>query len=84
LNRRSRVCSELCLEVNRSCARLTISHGRTLDDVQRVSALVEEHLVWTMLDSNIVEVVKRPNVLHNEFPLWSRNSAAQKRRARGC
>jgi hypothetical protein len=84
LNRRSRVCSELCLEVNRSRARLTISHGRTLDDVQRVSALVEEHPVWTVLDSNIVKVVKRPNVLHNEFPLWSRNSAAQKRRARGC
>jgi hypothetical protein len=33
LNRRPRVCSELRLEVDRSRAQLTISHGRTLDDV---------------------------------------------------
>jgi hypothetical protein len=45
--------------------------------------LVEEHPVWTMLDSNAEEVVKRPKVLHREFPLWSRNSAVQKRRGRG-
>jgi hypothetical protein len=55
LNRRPGVYSELRLEVDRSRARLTISHGRTLDDVQRVSALVE--------------VVKRPEVVHREFPL---------------
>jgi hypothetical protein len=38
LNRRLRVYSELRLEVDRSCAQLTISHGHTLDDVQCVSA----------------------------------------------
>jgi hypothetical protein len=49
--------------------RLTVSHGHTLDDVQRVGALVEEHPVWTVLDSNADEVVKRPEVLYHEFPL---------------
>jgi hypothetical protein len=69
LNRRLEVCSKLRLEVNRRCAWLTISHGRTLDDVQCVSALMEEHPIWTTLDSNAEEVVKRPKVLHREFPL---------------
>jgi type II secretory pathway component PulL len=63
------VCSELHLEVDRSRAWLTISHGCTLDDVQRVSALVEEHPIWTMLNSNTEEVVKRSKVLHHEGPL---------------
>jgi hypothetical protein len=39
-NRRPGVYRELHLEVNQSRARLTISHGHTLDDVQRVSELV--------------------------------------------
>jgi hypothetical protein len=69
LNRRHGVCGELRLEVNQSHARLTISHGRMLDDVQRVSALVEEHPVWTVLDNNAKEVMKRPKVLHHEFLL---------------
>jgi hypothetical protein len=69
LNRRSGVCRELRLEVDQSNAWLTISHGCTLDDVQHVSALVEEHPIWTALDSNIEEVVKRPKVLHREFSL---------------
>jgi hypothetical protein len=43
LNRRLGVCSELCLEVDQNRARLTISHGCMLDDVQRVSAVMEEH-----------------------------------------
>jgi hypothetical protein len=69
LNRRPGVCSELRLEVDRSRARLTVSHGRTLDDVQRVGALVEEHPIWTTLDSIAEEVVKWPEVLHREFLL---------------
>jgi hypothetical protein len=69
LNRRVRVYSELSLEVDRSRSRLTVSHGRMFDDVQRVGALVEEHPVWTALDSNAEEVDKRPKVLHREFPL---------------
>jgi hypothetical protein len=66
--RRPGVGSELHLEVDRSRARLTVSHSRTLDDVKRVGALVEEHPVWTALDSNAEEVVKRPEV-HCEFLL---------------
>jgi hypothetical protein len=69
LNRRPRVGSELHLEVERSHAWLTVSHGHMLDDVQRVDALVEEHPIWTTLDSNVEEVVKRPEVLHHEFLL---------------
>jgi hypothetical protein len=69
LNMRPGVCSELRLEVDQSRARLTVSHGSTLDDVQRVGALVEEHVIWMTLDSNDEEVVKRPEVLHREFPL---------------
>jgi hypothetical protein len=42
LDRRPGVCSELRLEVDQSRARLTVSHGYILDDVQHVSELVEE------------------------------------------
>jgi hypothetical protein len=69
LNRRPGVRSELRLEVDRSCARLAISHGCTLDDIQHVFALVEEHPIWTALDSNAKEVVKWPKNLHCKFPL---------------
>jgi hypothetical protein len=69
LNKRPGVDSKLRLEVDRSRARLTVSHGRTLDDVQHVGELVEEHTVWTVLDSNVEEVVKRSEILHHEFLL---------------
>jgi hypothetical protein len=36
---------------------------------------VEEQPVWTTLDGDAEEVVKLPKVLHDEFPLKSRNSA---------
>ena len=39
-NRRSGVSGQLCLQVHRSRARLAISHDRTLEDVERVGALV--------------------------------------------
>ena len=42
LNRRPGVCSKLRLEVDRSSTRLAVSHDRTLDNVKRVGALVEE------------------------------------------
>jgi hypothetical protein len=83
LNRRPRVCSELRLEVDWSRTQLTISYGRMFDDVQRVSALVKKHPIWTALDSNAEEVVKRPKV-HHKFPMYTKNSAAQKRRVIGC
>jgi hypothetical protein len=40
-----------------------------LDDVQRVSALVEKHLAWMVLECNAEEVVKQPEILHREIPL---------------
>jgi hypothetical protein len=40
-----------------------------LDNVHCVGALVEEHPIWTVLDNNVEEVVKRPEVLHRAFPL---------------
>jgi hypothetical protein len=40
-----------------------------LDDIQHVCALVEEHPIWTVLDSNAEEVVKWPKILHHEFLL---------------
>jgi hypothetical protein len=58
-----------------SCVRFIVSHDRMLDDVQHVSVLVEEHPIWTALDSNVEEVVKQHEVLHHEFPLLSKNSA---------
>jgi hypothetical protein len=42
LDRRAKICSKLHLEVNRSRARLAVSHGLTLDYVQCVGVLVEE------------------------------------------
>jgi hypothetical protein len=79
-NRRSRVVSQLRLEVDGSHTRLAVYHDCPLNDVKRVGALVEEQPVWTTLDGDAEEVVKRPEVLHGEFPLKSRNSATQKLR----
>jgi hypothetical protein len=41
---------------------------------------VEEQPVWTTLDGDAEEVVKRSEVLHGEFPLKSGNSVTQKLR----
>ena len=76
-NRRSGVSSQLRLQVHRSRARLAVSHDRTLEDVERVGALVEEQPVWMTLDGDAEEVVKRPEVLHGEFPLKSGNGTMQ-------
>jgi hypothetical protein len=80
-NRRPRVVSQLRLEVDWSRTRLAVHHDCPLEDVKRVGALVEEQPVWTTLDGDAEEVVKRPEVLHGEFPLKSGNSATQKLRA---
>jgi hypothetical protein len=48
-----------------------------LEDVEHVGALVEEQPIRTTLDNDAEEVVKRPKVLHGEFPLKSGNSAMQ-------
>jgi hypothetical protein len=80
-NRRPRVISQLHLQVDWSRTRLAVRHDCPLEDVKRVGALVEEQPIWTTLDGDAKEVVKRPEVLHSEFPLKSRNSATQKLRA---
>jgi hypothetical protein len=82
-NKRHRVVSQLRLEVDWSRTRLAVRHDCQLEDVKRVGALVEEQLVWTTLDSDAEEVVKRPEVLHGLFSLKSGNSAMQKLCA-GC
>jgi hypothetical protein len=74
-NRRPRVVSQLHLEVDWSRTRLAVCHDCPLEDVKRVDALVEEQPVWTTLDGDAEKVVKRPEVLHGEFPLKSGNSA---------
>jgi hypothetical protein len=84
LNRRSGVSSQLRLQVHRTRTRLAVSHDRTLEDVERVGALVQEQPVGTPLDSDAEEVVKRPQILHREFPLESRNSPTQELRAGSC
>jgi hypothetical protein len=80
-NRRPRVISQLRLEVDWSRTWIAVRHDCPLDDVKRVGALVEEQPIWTMLDGDAEEVVKRPEVLHGEFPLKSGNSATQELRA---
>jgi hypothetical protein len=42
---------------------------------------VEEQLVWTTLNGDVEELVKRTKVIHGEFSLKSKNSATQKLRA---
>jgi hypothetical protein len=83
LNGRPRVPRQLRLEVDWSRAWLAVRHDRTFADVKRVGALMEEQTIQTTLDSDAKEVVKRPEVLHGEFSLKSRNGTTQELRA-GC
>jgi hypothetical protein len=83
LNGRSRVPRQLRLEVDWSRARLAVRHDCTLEDVKHVGALMEEQTIQTMLDSDAEKVVKQPEVLHDEFPLKSRNGTTQELCA-GC
>jgi hypothetical protein len=83
-NRRSGVSRQLRLQVHRSRTRLAVSHDRTLEDVERVGALVQEQTVGTPLDSDAEEVVKRPQILRREFPLESGNSPTQELHAGSC
>jgi hypothetical protein len=80
----STTCSQLGLQVHWSRARLAVSHDRTLEDVERVGALVQEQPVRMPLDSDAEEVVKRPQILHRKFPLESGNGPTQKLRAGSC
>jgi hypothetical protein len=47
------------------------------EDVKHVGALMEEETIWTMLDGDAEEVVKQPEVLHDEFLLKSGNGTTQ-------
>jgi hypothetical protein len=38
---------------------------------------MEEQTIWTTLDGDAEEVVKRPEVLHGELPLKSENGTTQ-------
>jgi hypothetical protein len=83
-NWRSGVSGQLCLQVHRSRARLAISHDRTFEDIERVGALVQEQPVGSPLDSDAEKVVKRPQILHHEFPLESGNGLTQELFAGSC
>jgi hypothetical protein len=76
LNGRPRVPCQLRLEVDWSCAQLAVRHDRTFEDVKRVGALMEEQTIWTTLNGDAEEVVKRAEVLNGEFPLKSENGTA--------
>jgi hypothetical protein len=77
LNGRPRVPRQLRLKVDWCRARLAVRHDRTFEDVKRVGALMEKQTSRTMLDGDAKEVVKRSEVLHDEFPLKSVNGTAQ-------
>jgi hypothetical protein len=80
-NRRPRVISQLHLEVDWSHTWIAVRHDCPLDDVKRVGAMVEEQPIWTTLDNDAEDVVKRSDVLHGEFLLKRKNSATQNLRA---
>jgi hypothetical protein len=65
------------LKVDWSHARLAVRHDRTFEDVKCVGVLMEKQTIRTTLDSDVEEVVKLPEVLHDEFPLKSENGTAQ-------
>jgi hypothetical protein len=67
---------QLCLKVDWCRAWLAVRHDRTFEDVKRVGALMEKQTSRTTLDGDAEEVVKRPEVLHGEFPLKSENDTA--------
>jgi hypothetical protein len=82
LNGRPRVSRQLRLKVDWCHARLAVYHDRMFEDVKHVGALMEKQTSRTMLDGDDKEVVKRPEVLHGEFPLKSGNGMTQEHRAR--
>jgi hypothetical protein len=73
LNGKPRVPCQLRLEVDWSHAWLAVRHDRTFEDVKRIGELMEEQTIRPMLDGDAEEVVKRPEILHGEFPLKSEN-----------
>jgi hypothetical protein len=83
LNGRPRVPCQLCLKVDWCRARLAVRHDRTSEDVKRVCALMKKQTSRTTLDGDAEEVVKRPEILHGEFPLKNENGTVQELRA-GC
>jgi hypothetical protein len=60
---------QLRLSVNRSRARLAISHPGTLQDIQGILALVEEKTSLTGLNCHAQEVVKLTQILHGKLLL---------------
>jgi hypothetical protein len=63
--------------VDWSRARLAVRHDHTFEDVKIVGALMEEQTIWTTLDGDVEEVVKRLEVLHGKFSLKSKNGTVQ-------
>jgi hypothetical protein len=57
------------LSVNRSGARLAISHSDTLEYIQGILALVKEKTSLTRLNCDAKEVVKLTQILHGKLLL---------------
>jgi hypothetical protein len=57
------------LSVNRSGARLAISHPDTLQGIQGVLALVKEKTCLTGINCHAQEVVKLTQILHGKLLL---------------
>jgi hypothetical protein len=60
---------QLRLSVNRSGARLAVSHPGTLQDIQGILALVKEKTSLTGLNCHAHEVVKLAQILHGKLLL---------------
>jgi hypothetical protein len=75
-NGRPRVPCQLPLKVDWCRAWLAVRHDRTFEDIKCVGALIEKQTSQTTLDGDADEVVKRSEVLHDEFPPKSENGTA--------
>jgi hypothetical protein len=60
---------QLRLSVDRSGARLAISHPGTLQDIHAILTLVKEKTSLTRLNSHAQEVVKLAQILHGKLRL---------------
>jgi hypothetical protein len=81
-NRRPVSGGDLGLRVHRHRDRLAVHHSSVLKDIESELALSEEESIDLMLYEDLQKVVKRVEVLHDEFLLESRYGVLQERCAR--
>jgi hypothetical protein len=81
-NRRPKSGRDLGLRVHGRRDRLAVHHASVLKDVESELVLSKEESIDLMLYGDPQKVVKRVEVLHDEFPLKSRYDVLQERCAR--